>query len=451
MSKSVPKSVRISAAIASASLVAVTAGCGGGAKGSGGPVTLTYVMWADNQVPAYQRCADAFTKKNPNITIKISSVAWPQYWQNLTTQVVSGTAPDVFRDSVAYFPQFAANNQLFDISDLVKRDNVDLGQYQNGLAGMWVRDGKRYGLPLDWDTIGVFYNKDLVTKAGVNPADFARWTWDPQDGGSFEKAIAALTVDDEGRKGTDPGFDKNHVKVYGIAPDYNTGALGQTSWAGLAVSNGFKYLDKNPFGSRYFYDDPKLAETVDWFAGLIKKGYAPPYDKQSALGGDAVLQSGKAAMVMAGSWLSKTYLDSKTLKLAVAPLPVGPQRRKTPINGVSDAIYAGTKHKDEAWQWVKFVASTACQDLVADTTEVFPAITTSSDKALVAHAAAGRDVEPFVDEAKDPGGTFLLPITDNADKINEIMDNAISSVYLGKSDAKTALTAANTEVNALFK
>ncbi|MBT2234520.1 sugar ABC transporter substrate-binding protein [Nonomuraea sp. NEAU-A123] len=435
---------------AAVGLLALTAACGGGDT-KAGPITLNYVMWADNQVPAYKQCADAFTKKNPTISIKMSSVAWEQYWQNLTTQVVSGTAPDVFRDSVAYYPQFAKNNQLLDISELATRDKVDLGQYQKGLVDIWVRDGKRYGLPLDWDTIGVFYNKDQVKKAGLDPAGFANWTWNPQDGGTFEKAIAALTVDDKGRKGTDPGFDKEHVAVYGFAPDYSAPALGQTSWAGFAVSNGFKYLDKNPFGSKYFYDDPKLAETVSWFAGLSKKGYAPPYDKQSALGGDALLQSGKAAMVVSGSWMAKAYLDSKTLPLAAAPLPAGPQGRKTPINGVSDAIYAGTKHKEEAWQWVKFVGSAECQDLVAATTEVLPAITTSSDKALAAHEAAGRDVTAFVDEAKAADGTFLLPVTDNADKINELMNTAISSVLLGTTDAKSALSTANTGVNALFQ
>ncbi|MER7367248.1 ABC transporter substrate-binding protein [Nonomuraea wenchangensis] len=439
------------ALLALAGLLTATAACGGGGEAGDGPVTLDYVMWVDSQVPAYKQCADAFTKKNPDITIKLSSVAWAQYWQNLTTQVVSGTAPDVFRDSVAYYPQFAKNNQLLDLTEYVERDKVDLGQYQKGLADVWVRDGKRYGLPLDWDTIGVFYNKDQVKEAGLDPAGFGEWTWNPQDGGTFEKAIAALTVDEKGRRGTDPDFDKEHVKVYGIAPDYNTGALGQTGWAAFAASNGFKYLDKNPFGTKYFYDDPKLAETIDWFAGLIKKGYAPPYDKQSALGGDAVLQGGKTAMVMAGSWMAKPYLDNKTLNLAVAPLPVGPEGRRSPINGVSDAIYAGTKHKEEAWQWVKFTASAECQDLVAATTEVLPAITTSSEKALAAHEAAGRDVKPFVDEAKAPGGTFLLPVTDNADKINEIMDAAVASVLLGDADAKTALPKANTEVNALFQ
>src|SRR5689334_4112367 len=36
------------------------------------PVELQYWLWDNNQQPAYQACADAFTKQNPNITIKIS-------------------------------------------------------------------------------------------------------------------------------------------------------------------------------------------------------------------------------------------------------------------------------------------------------------------------------------------------------------------------------------------
>ena len=29
------------------------------------------------------------------------------------------------------------------------------------------QDGKRYGLPKDWDTIGLFYNKAMLASAGV--------------------------------------------------------------------------------------------------------------------------------------------------------------------------------------------------------------------------------------------------------------------------------------------
>ncbi|GLX00447.1 sugar ABC transporter substrate-binding protein [Microtetraspora sp. NBRC 16547] len=427
-------------------LVLLAAACGGGPAGDG-TTTLTYALWDDVQQTAYQQCADAFQKANPGIRIQITQNAWDQYWQNLTTQMVSGDAPDVITMQASYYPQFVKNGQLLDIQPMVDADKVDLAQYRPGLAELWVKDGKRYGLPKDWDTMAIVYNVDLAKKAGVDLTDL---TWNPADGGTFEKAIARLTVDTAGRRGDEAGFDKSKVAVRGIVPELNDGSQGQNSWGNLAVSNGFSYIYKNPFGTRYFYDNPKLAETVTWFKVLIDKGYAAPYDKTSSLGTDAVLNSGKAALSITGSWMIKAYLESTEQKFAFAPLPTGPQGRKSAFNGLADVIYSGTEHKDAAWKWVKFLGSTACQDIVADNAVVFPAIASSTDRALDAHKKAGRDVGLFVDEAKAREGTFVLPVSDHGDEINQIVTTALEEVWLGQKDARTALIAANQQVNALF-
>ncbi|GAA4564396.1 ABC transporter substrate-binding protein [Planotetraspora kaengkrachanensis] len=426
------------------------AACGGGGSetpAADGKVTLTYALWDDRQQPAYQQCADAFQAKNPGISIKITQSGWDQYWTDLTAKLVAGDAPDVFTDHLSRYPELAANNQVLDIQPYVDKDKLDLSIYQKGLADLWVRDGKRYGLPKDWDTIAVVYNTEQVAKAGIDPAEFATWTWNPTDGGDFEKAVAKLTVDGKGRNGLDPDFDKNDVKTYGLALETGGGAYGQGQWSHFAASDGFVFTDKNPFGSRYNYDDPKLAETIDWYAGLIKKGYMPPYDQAGKLGVTPMMEAGKAAMVTTGSWT----ISSWGKDFAFAPLPVGPQGRKTMINGLADSIYAGTQHKDEAWKWVSFLGSAECQDLIAQNAVVFPAITTSADKAMAAHKAAGRDVSAFVEEANDPQGTFLYPITDNAAKVEQLVLAAYESVMLGKATASTALPAVNTEVNNLFQ
>lgn len=430
-------------------LVVAAAACcgGGGGQSADGKVTLTYALWDDVQQASYQKCADAFTKANPDIKIKITQNAWDQYWQNLTTQLVSGEAPDVITMQASYYPQFVKNGQLLDITPMAEADKVDLDQYRPGLAEIWVKDGKRYGLPKDWDTMAVIYNASLVKEAGV---DLSALTWNPTDGGTFEQAIAKLTVDAAGRRGDEPGFDKSKVAVRGIVPEINDGSLGQNSWGNLAVSNGFSYIDKNPFGTKYFYDSPKLAETVMWFRHLIDKGYAAPYDKTSSLGTDAVLNSGKGALGVTGSWMIKSYLDSTEQEFAFAPLPTGPEGRKSAFNGLADVIYTGTKHADEAWKWVKYLGSTACQDVVATDAVVFPAITTSSEKALAAHEKAGRSVEMFVEQADAKDGTFLLPVSDHGDEINQIVGTALEEVWLGQKDAPAALRAANEKVNALF-
>ncbi|HEX2402979.1 MAG TPA: extracellular solute-binding protein, partial [Mycobacterium sp.] len=204
--------------------------------------------------------------------------------------------------------------------------------------------------------------------------------------------------------------------------------------------------------TRYNFDDPKLAATINWYKQLIDKGYAPKFDKQSTLGRDAVMDAGQGAITITGSWTINSYLSSTAKqKYGFAPLPVGPAGRKTAINGLSDAIFAGTTHKDQAWQWVKFLASSACQDLVAKNAVVFPAIKDATDKSLAAHQAKGQDVHVFTDEAKATGGTFFLPITDHGNEISQTMQDAIQSIILGQTDAASGLKKANDTVNAMFK
>jgi multiple sugar transport system substrate-binding protein len=431
---------RAGAALLCLALAGTLAACGSGGEpqggsAAGGNVTINYWLWDDHQQPSYQSCADAFHAANPTITVKITQTAWAQYWQNLTTELAAGQAPDVWTDQVSYYPQFVTSGQILDLQPYVAKDKVDLSQYQPGLADLWVKDGKRYGLPKDWDTEAIVYNTGMLAKQGVKAADLAGLTWNPTDGGTLQQAVARLTVDQNGHNGLDPAFDKNHVKVYGFLPEWADGSQGQNGWGELAAANGWTYLDKNPWGTHYRYDDPKLAQTIDWYKQLIDKGYAPKFDKQSTLGNDAVLNAGKGAMTIAGSWTINTYLgaDAKQ-KFALAPLPTGPAgARRSAINGLSDAIWAGTPHKDEAWNAV-----------------VFPAISTATEKALAAHQAKGRDVHVYTDEAKAAGGTFLLPITDHGNEVSQIVQDALQSIILGQTDAATGLKKANDQVNALF-
>ena len=444
---------RAGAALLSLALAAGLTGCSAaGDDDAGGAVTLDYWLWDDNQKAAYQACADAFTAVNPSIKIRITQSAWEQYWQNLTTQLAAGEAPDVWTNQGSYYPQFVSSGQILDIQPYVTADKIDLAQYQSGLADLFTKDGKRYGLPKDWDTIALVYNTDQLEAQDITAADLKDLSWNPTDGGTFEKVIARATVDTSGRNGLDPAFDKTKIKTYGYLPEWADGAQGQNGWGIFAAGTGFTYLDKNPWGTQYKYDDPRLAQTIDWFKSLVAKGYSPPLNKSSTLSRDALLNAGKGAITTAGSWMINSYLgDAAKADFAFAPLPAGPQGRKTPINGLSDAIWAGTEHKDQAWKWVRFLASPDCQNSVGDAGVVFPAITSASEKALAAHQGKKRDVQAFVDEARAPGGTFFLPITEHGNEVSQIVQDAIQSSVLGQSDSATALKKANDQVNALLK
>jgi multiple sugar transport system substrate-binding protein len=410
---------------------------------------VKYMLWDSSQLPAYQQCAADFSKANPGTTIKITQAGWGDYWTAISTGFVSGTAPDVFTNHLAKYPEFAKNGQLVDLAPMIAKDKVDKTIYSGNLVDIWGRDGKQYGLPKDWDTIGFIVNMAHAKKQGVSLADLQNMTWNPKDGGTFEQIAKKLTVDSKGKNAADAGFDKKSVAVYGYQNPGPGGMMGQTEWSHFAVSNGFKFQDK-PWAGKFYYDDPKLAETIDWIASLTNKGVQASYESTKSLGADAMFVGGKAAMVPQGSWMISYFAGNAKFENAWVPLPKGPTgKRATMFNGLADSIWVGSKVKDESWKWVKYLASADCQGVVAGYGVVFPAIKGMAEKAVEAQKKKGVDSSAFLAMSKEQ--TFLAPIADNGSQVDELMKNALESVLLGQKPAGAALKDANAQINALFK
>lgn len=429
------------------------AACGGGSDSGEAAGQIRYALWDPNQLPAYQACEKAFERKNPEIDVKIEQTGWDDYWGNLTTGFVAGTAPDVFTNHLSKYPEFASKNQLAPLNELIERDKVDTGAYFPGLAELWADpEGSRYGLPKDWDTVAVFYNKKMAKEAGISEEEFRNLTWNPQDGGTFEKVVARLTVDKNGVRGDEPGFDKDNVKTYGLAlENAGGGGHGQTQWSHFAASNGWRYTNKDVWGDEYHYDDPKFVETIQWWRGLIEKGYMPSLE--AALSGVSMVDqfgAGNVAVTTDGSWQTGPYFGLKGVQVGLAPLPAGPSgKRASMFNGLADSIWAGTEKKEAAWQWVKFLGSAQCQDLVAEKAVVFPAIPSSLEVAEEKFKAKGVDVTAFTVHV-DEKTTVPFPITDHASDITAALAPALDSIMSFKAEPAAELRKVNADINGLF-
>ncbi|MCB0910364.1 MAG: sugar ABC transporter substrate-binding protein [Propionibacteriaceae bacterium] len=424
----------------------------GGSAGGDASGEISYWLWDSNQQPVYQQCADAFHTANPDITVKITQYSWDDYWTNVTNGFVAGTAPDVFTDHLSKYPEFVTQGQLEPLDDYLSADGVQTDIYQPGLADLWVgQDGKRYGLPKDFDTVAIFYNKQLLSDAKVNEADLANLTWNPTDGGTYEKMIAHLTVDKNGKRGDEAGFDKTKVKVYGLGLDGGSGGgNGQTQWSMYTGTTGWDFTDKNPWGTHYNYDAPEFQNTMTWMRSLIEKGYMPSIESITGQSSADLFGAGKYAMITNGSWMINQMFGYKGVETGLAPTPTGPNgKRSSMYNGLADSIWVGSQHKAAAAKWVEYLGSAACQDIVGKSGVVFPAIPSGTDLAGEAFAAKDIDVNSsFLVHITD-GTTFLFPITDHASQVTGIMQPAVDAVFTGKEPA-SSLTAANDQVNALF-
>jgi multiple sugar transport system substrate-binding protein len=414
-------------------------------------VTIRYVLWDTNQLPSYQTCAENFMAANPNIVVNVEQLGWDDYWTGITTGFISGNAPDVFTDHLAKYPEFVALEQLVDLQPLVERDGVATDIYYPGLAELWTREGSRYGLPKDWDTVAVVYNVAMLEAAGVDPAVMDSWTWNAEDGGTFQETIATLTLDANGNNGLSADFDKENVVQFGFIHNGTGGFAGQTQWSPLVASTGWYYTN-GVWGDQYFYDDPRFISTIQWWVDLwLEHGYSPTPAEQSSLGTAAMFKAEQGAMVFIGSWEIGDYLASE-FEVGFGRLPIGPEGYNASMfNGLADSIWVGTQHLEESWAWVKYLASEECQTVVGESGVVFPAIPAAAELSLQVRADNGVDVSAFTEQAAAENGTFLFPITDFGGEIATIMDETMQAIGLGEVDAATALSEANTEINELFE
>jgi multiple sugar transport system substrate-binding protein len=410
---------------------------------------ISYWLWDANQTPAYQACADEFAKTNPDIKVNIVQQGWGDYWTGITTGFVSGTAPDVFTNHLAKYPEFAASAQLVDIQPWVERDGVDKSIYLNGLPELWGRDGAQFGLPKDWDTIALAYNKEMIAAAGITEEEINNMTWNPEDGGTFAEIIAKLTLDANGNNALSADFDAENVVQYGFLQNGTGGAYGQTEWSWLTNTTGWTHTD-GLYATKYNYDDPRFINTIQFLADLMKKGISPGIAELQGLGSMAMFQGKQGAIRAGGSWEIGDVLKAD-FETAFAPIPTGPEGRKSMFNGLADSIWVGSQNQEAAWEWVKFAASPTCADIVGSFAVVFPAIQSGVDATVAKRLEQGVNVAAFADLVSTEGATFLFPVTDYASQVGDIMTKAMDRIYLGEDTAANVIPAAAAEVNAVFE
>lgn len=156
------------------------AGCGGSDKGGSkdGKVELVMSVWDSDQEPVMKQMAEAYSKENPNVTVKTQLTTWNEYWTKLEASATGGSAPDIITMNVLHVEEYADAGILMDLTDAEKESDLKVhDNFPAPLVDGYTVEGKLYGIPKDFDTNAVFYNKEIFDQAGVAY---------PTDGWTFE-------------------------------------------------------------------------------------------------------------------------------------------------------------------------------------------------------------------------------------------------------------------------
>jgi ABC-type glycerol-3-phosphate transport system substrate-binding protein len=396
--------------------------------------TVNWWTWDDKQAAAYRACADQFEKDNPGTTVKITQYAVEDYFTKLTAGFVAGDAPDAFQNSVQFFQAYASQHQLMPLDDLIESSGFDLSRFSVGVDAWKFTDGKQYALPLDWAATGIFYNTDAIAKAGYTPADVASLNWNPDNGGTFEKMVAHLTVDENGVRGDEPGFDRERVATYGFGTLAAKDFIGQTTWSSFVSTLGWRQGDKPNWPTRFAYADPRFVKTMNWVRSLSDRGFAPEIGEFTTSDVDQIA-SGKVAMLSGGSWTASTFAKIPNVKVGIAPTVLGPDNSTRAVlsNSNGNNIWAGTQHPDLAWKWVSYMGSEDCQTMASRTGTFFPSIPASMEASAEAMAKEGIDLSVFTDAMHD-GALYPSVVYGNGAELQSAIEPLFEQFFAHSRD-----------------
>jgi multiple sugar transport system substrate-binding protein len=340
-----------------AAVMAVTAMAGCGASGgsssgtdsgsSSGGGTISVAIWDPNQLAGLQQIADEWGAEN-GYTVEFTVPGWDGYWTMLEAGVSGGEMPDVFWMHSNNAAKYMGSGVLLNMDSYIEADeNIDLGNYFEGINELYTYDGSHYAIPKDHDTIAVVYNKAIFDKYGV-AYPTSDWTWE-------DFAATAQEISDKGKEDG----------VYGTY--CNTGS-NQDTWYNIIYSYGGEVITEDKKASGY--DEPATIEAMKFVAEKILPACPSP-DSMTTTGPDTMFLSGLVGMICQGSWTVNNFATADNASdFAWVMMPYAdvngngscePEERCSIYNGLGWSIYSQSENKDAAWSLVSHLSSKESQ------------------------------------------------------------------------------------------
>ncbi|QJD88120.1 sugar ABC transporter substrate-binding protein [Cohnella herbarum] len=375
-------------------------------------VTISYTIWDKIQQPAMEAIAKEFTAENPNIKVKVEVIPWGDYWTKMSAAAPAGTLPDVFWMHGGQFIKYATGGFLEPITDKVQSGIIDLNNYAANLGSIYTLDGQNYGVPKDFDTIGLAYNKELFDQAGVPYPDD---TWDYN---KLAEVAKQLSQPDKG--------------IYGFGAKLDT----QVGYWNDMLANGGHILSDDL--SKSGYDEPASIEALKFRYQMILDKASPTHQQMTDTESTEMFKSGKLAMIFEGSWRNADIDGSEIIhgKWNWAKLPKGKVKRGNIINGLGNVMSAKGKNKAEAGLFLQFLGSKRAAEITAEMGAAIPAFNGTQDAWV--KSKPDLNLQVFIDQVADaipyPSGTKAYPVW--FAKESEIMSQAWGGVISIEEGAK---------------
>ena len=292
----------------------------------------TLTLWTRAATESVSKAyADAYNATHKN---KVQVTAYPneEYPAKIASAAGAKALPDLFASDVVFAPQYASQGLWQDITDkfnaLPIKDKIAPAHVRNGTWEKHI-----YAVPHTIDMSVLLYNKDLFSKAGLDP----------------EKPPTSLTeFADDARKINKLGGGVHGTYFGGNCGGCNVFTLWPSVWAA-----GSDVMNED--GTESTINNQAMSDVFALYKQLYDEGVAAPSSKDEAgptwLG---ALQNGKIGIAPGPSaWLG-IIEEKSSFKLGVAPISGLDGGESTFVGGDSIGIGATTKNANAAWDFLSW-------------------------------------------------------------------------------------------------
>ncbi len=400
-------------------------GCGGGKEGKSkdGKVELVMSVWDSDQQPVMEKMGEAYTKEHPDVTIKTQLTTWTEYWTKLEASATGGSAPDIITMNVLKVEEYADAGILMDLTEAEKKSDLKVHEnFPAPLVEGYTIDGKLYGIPKDFDTNAVFYNKEIFDKAGVAY---------PQEGWTFEDF--RKTCEDLKAAGLDEG-------VFPTAINRNSG---QTTYDAAVFANDGYFLSEG--NEKSGWGEQATIDAIKPWLQLVLDGLSPTLQQMSDTDPDSMFQGGQLAMYFSGNYMIPSYNKTLEGKYGIAKRPTFNGKDTDIINGLAFSVSANTKHPEEATDFALWLGSEEAQKIQG---EAGVCISARNDcQQYFVDANEGLNCEIFLENVKN---SELLPHCKVTSELGRVEKEYLEPVWQGKADLTEACKKIAEEQNAIL-
>jgi len=392
---------------------------GGSAETTKEQKVINLWYWDQNADEIYKQMVTEYEAQNPGVSVKLTVIPWADYWTKLQVALPTGTGPDIFwlnhPNAVSYLPTGLIMN-LEDQATKINFDNFNEIYYKP-----FMDKGDRYGVPIFFDSVILYYNKAMFDKAGV-PYPDESWTWD-----DYSNAAKKLTIK-----------DGNTTVQYGtiVDPDMQSGA------SNFILQNGGKLYSDDRMELQI--DNPEARETVQYMLDMIYKyGYAPKISEMREITKTTMFQSGMVAMVTNHTGILKQFAEILGDDLGIAPLPKQEQRASI-YHNLGYVASAKTKNPVEVVDFLTFLASERHSEILSKVWA--PCYTGGAE--LFFDEYKHLDIEYIIDTVNYG---YPLPVSGkNAGPVYTLLNNEMDKVFMQSTvgdNLATMQKVINAEIN----